>query len=106
MLAAAHPGLVRAVLLLSYPLHPPGRPSSPRTAHFPSLETPTFFVHGSADPFGSLDEIRAATRLVGGDVKVLHADGAGHDLVRGRDRTALARTVVGEFLEFVTAIRA
>jgi predicted alpha/beta-hydrolase family hydrolase len=105
MLAAAHPGLVHALLLLSYPLHPPGRPSPARTGHWPSLQTPALFVHGSADPFGSLDEVSAATRLVAGPVRLMTVDGAGHDLVRGRDRTVLARAVVDAFLDLVTAVR-
>ena len=53
MLAAEKPGLVDALLLLSYPLHPPRKPEQLRTAHFPSLRTPVLFVHGARDPFGS-----------------------------------------------------
>jgi predicted alpha/beta-hydrolase family hydrolase len=44
MLAAATPGLVERLLLLSYPLHPPKRLEQMRTGHFPSLETPALFV--------------------------------------------------------------
>src|SRR5271167_723887 len=39
MLAAADPGLVEGLLLLSYPLHPPRKPAQVRTAHFPALRT-------------------------------------------------------------------
>ena len=39
MLAAETPGLVDRLLLLSYPLHPPGKPAQLRTAHFPKLTT-------------------------------------------------------------------
>ncbi|MDP9051730.1 MAG: alpha/beta fold hydrolase, partial [Acidobacteriota bacterium] len=46
MLAAAKPGLVERLLLLSYPLHPPRRPEELRTTHFPQLTTPAMFVHG------------------------------------------------------------
>ena len=38
MLAAETPGLVDRLLLLSYPLHPPGKPTQLRTAHFPSCK--------------------------------------------------------------------
>src|SRR5208283_483441 len=51
MLAAECPQLAAALLLLSYPLHPPGKPEQPRTAHFPALRTPSLFVHGPRDPF-------------------------------------------------------
>ena len=55
MLAAAEPGLIDRLLLLSYPLHPPRRPEELRTGHFPALKTPALFVHGSRDGFGSAD---------------------------------------------------
>lgn len=57
MLAAEQPDLVPALLLLSYPLHPPGKPDQLRTAHFPNLRTPALFVHGETDPFGTPDEM-------------------------------------------------
>src|SRR3569833_2841085 len=39
LLAAAEPAVAEALLLLSYPLHPPDKPTVMRTAHFPSLRT-------------------------------------------------------------------
>src|SRR5271154_213323 len=64
MLAADEPGLVAGLLLLSYPLHPPQRPEELRTAHFPRLQTPTLFVHGVRDGFGSIDEMIAALKHI------------------------------------------
>ena len=52
MLAAEEPGVAEALLLLSYPLHPPNKPAQLRTAHFPQLRTPALFVSGTKDPFG------------------------------------------------------
>ncbi|MGD0873164.1 MAG: alpha/beta family hydrolase [Bryobacteraceae bacterium] len=82
MAAAEHPALADALLLLSYPLHPPARPDQPRTAFFPDLRAPALFVHGSADPFGSLVEIRAALALIPSRTGLLAIPGAGHDLKR------------------------
>jgi predicted alpha/beta-hydrolase family hydrolase len=79
MLAAAEPGLADGLLLLSYPLHPPGRPSELRTAHFRALRTPALFVHGSADPFGSIEEIEAARALISAATTLVVVEG-GHDL--------------------------
>ncbi len=84
MLAADAPGLVDALLLFSYPLHPPGRPDRPRTEHFPRLRTPCVFVQGSADPFGSPAELRPVLGLIPATTEVIPLDGAGHDLRRGR----------------------
>src|SRR5579862_8863758 len=49
LLAASEPGLAACLLLLSFPLHPPKRPEQLRSAHFSSLQTPAFFVHGARD---------------------------------------------------------
>ncbi len=59
MAASERPGMAAALLLLSYPLHPPDKPDKPRTGFFPDLRVPALFVHGSADPFGTIEEVRA-----------------------------------------------
>ena len=90
MLAAAEPGLADGLLLLSYPLHPPRCPLQLRTAHFPLLQTPAVFVHGTRDPFGSIEELQSAVALIPGTAGLIAIEGAGHDLKRaGVDRTVL-----------------
>jgi len=84
MLAADEPGVANALLLLSYPLHPPDKPTQLRTAHFPKLRLPTVFVHGTTDPFGSTAEMEAALQLIAGPARLLPIAGAGHDLKRGK----------------------
>ena len=84
MLAADVPEIARALLLFSYPLHPPGKPDAPRTAHLAQLRTPTVFVFGTRDPFGSPAEIRQAVKLVPAPTALVEVEGAGHDLSRGR----------------------
>ncbi len=85
MIAAERPGLAHALLLLSYPLHPPKRPEQMRTAHFAALRTPALFVHGTRDGFGSVQEIREAAALIPARTDVLPVEGAGHDLKRAAD---------------------
>ena len=59
--AAADPGLVLAgLVLLGYPLHPPGKPQQRRDRHLPAIERPMLFVQGSRDAFGSPDELAPA----------------------------------------------
>ena len=103
MLAAAEPELADALLLLSYPLHPPGRATELRTAHLPDLRTPALFVHGSVDPFGALVEIEAARALIPAVTGLLPLPGAGHDLL-GRPSVDAARRIaeriVGAFLDW------
>lgn len=98
MLLAEEPELADALLLLSYPLHPPDKPEKPRTAHLPKLRTPALFVHGSRDPFGSLDEMRAALSLIPAPVELLAIEGAGHDLAR-RGYDDLARRTLEAWLK-------
>jgi uncharacterized protein len=80
MLCAEDPGLVPGLLLLSYPLHPPRKPEQQRTQHFPSLHTPTLFVHGTRDPFGTIEELEKAIKMIPAPTKLLTVQGAGHDL--------------------------
>jgi len=69
-------------------LHPPGKPEAPRTEHLPRLRTPTVFVFGTRDPFGSPAEIRQAVTLVPAPTVLVEIDGAGHDLSRSRRAAA------------------
>jgi predicted alpha/beta-hydrolase family hydrolase len=80
------------LLLLSYPLHPPGRPDRPRTAHLPALDLPTLFVSGTRDPFGSVAELEAAAAMVPGPVAVHRVEGAGHELGRSDPEVVAAVT--------------
>ena len=99
MLAAEDSSLADALLLFSYPLHPPNQPDKKRTAHFPQLRTPVMFIHGIKDPFGSPDEMRAALSLAPAATSLVLLDRGGHDLLRGKfDFPSL---VIGPFLEFV-----
>jgi predicted alpha/beta-hydrolase family hydrolase len=80
MIAAERPGMADGLLLLSYPLHPPRKPDQPRTGFFAEWCTPALFVHGTRDPFGTLEELRAAMELIPARVDLLAVEGAGHDL--------------------------
>jgi predicted alpha/beta-hydrolase family hydrolase len=71
---------VAALTLFSYPVHPPGKPERVRTEHFPSIAVPTVFTHGTSDPFGTLDEVRAAAALITAPTQVVEITGARHDL--------------------------
>ncbi|MCP5111073.1 MAG: alpha/beta hydrolase, partial [bacterium] len=55
MLVAEEPDLVDGLLLLSYPLHPPGKPERLRIQHLPKIQTPVLFAQGARDPFGSIE---------------------------------------------------
>ncbi|BDH59009.1 alpha/beta fold hydrolase [Tsukamurella sp. PLM1] len=67
------------LLLLSYPLHPPGRPEKARTAHLPDITIPTVLVHGRRDPFATPEELADAAALIAGPTTVVEV-AAAHDL--------------------------
>ena len=101
MLAAAAPGLVEGLLLLSYPLHPPQKPDELRTHHFSSIQTPAQFVHGVRDEFGSIAEMEAAMKLIPTRTELLPVPSAGHELITNRNRSELPQRVLQAFLSFV-----
>jgi uncharacterized protein len=102
MLSAEQPDLAAGLLLLSYPLHPPGKPAQLRVQHLPKLHVPALFVHGTHDPFGSIDEMELALKLIAAKTQLRSVDGAGHELgfkvksVRG----ALPGEVLAAFQKF------
>ncbi|MDT5014717.1 MAG: uncharacterized protein QOD39_877 [Mycobacterium sp.] len=71
---------VAVLTLFSYPLHPPGKPERARTEHLARIATPTVFTHGTADPFGTIDELRPAAALIPARTEIVEVTGAGHDL--------------------------
>lgn len=105
MLAADGAQDIAALLLLSYPLHPPRRPEELRTGHFPRLMTPALFVHGSRDPFGSLDEVQSALKLIPAPTRLMPVEAAGHELLTRGNREYLARSIVEAFLSFAGSTR-
>jgi predicted alpha/beta-hydrolase family hydrolase len=100
MLASDEPSVADRLLLLSYPLHPPQRPSELRTAHFPRLQVPALFVHGTHDGFGSIDEVAAALTLIPARTQLQEVAGAGHELLNKKNRDQLPPMIVGAFQSF------
>jgi len=102
MLCTEEPDVAAALLLLSYPLHPPRKPEQQRTQHLPDLRTPTLFVHGTRDPFGSIEELERAIKMIPARPKLLPVEGAGHDLgFKGKTKKEeLQKQIVSEFTAF------
>ena len=76
---------VDGLVLLGYPLHPPGRPDKPRTAHLPAVTAPMLFVQGERDAFGTPDELRPVLATCA-DADLITVDGGDHSLkMRGKN---------------------
>jgi hypothetical protein len=83
----------RALVLISYPLHPPGKPDNLRIEHFPRLRVPCLFVSGTRDAFGTPEELAHHTAAIPGPVTHLWIEGGDHGL-RGKD-SEVAEGVAG-----------
>jgi predicted alpha/beta-hydrolase family hydrolase len=64
-----------ALVLVSYPLHPPGRPDRLRTEHFADIGIPCLFVSGRRDAFATPHELEAHTSAIAGPVTLEFVDG-------------------------------
>ena len=76
----AHAVAAAGLILIAYPLHPPGKPDKLRTEHLPRLDLPCLFIGGTRDPFGTPDEMTRWTATIPGAVTHVWMDGKGHDL--------------------------
>jgi predicted alpha/beta-hydrolase family hydrolase len=95
-LAVAAGTAAAGLVLISYPLHPPGRPDKLRTEHFPALDVPCLFVSGTRDAFGSPAELEGAAHAIPGPVTHHWIAGKSHGL-RGADGEVAS--VVVQWLE-------
>ena len=90
--------IAHGLLLLSYPLHPPGKPERARTAHLPGIRVPVLFVHGERDPFGSIAEIEAARALITAPTSLMVVPRAAHALPADAQT---AREIAARFLGLI-----
>ncbi len=105
MIAAGADGMpkpqnLRGLVLVCYPLHPPGKPESLRVEHLLAIDVPTLFISGTNDTFGSPDELLRWTATMASKAKVSHLwlEGKGHDL-KGCDHT-----IAGAIRDFVDRV--
>ncbi|MGH9350028.1 MAG: alpha/beta fold hydrolase [Vicinamibacterales bacterium] len=71
---------LRGVVVLGYPLHPPGRPDRPRVTHLPGIRVPMLVVQGERDPFGTPDELRPVVDALPARVALHVVAGGDHSL--------------------------
>jgi predicted alpha/beta-hydrolase family hydrolase len=69
---------VAGLVLLGYPLHPPGQPEKLRTKHLPAIKVPMLFVQGSRDAFGTPDELRPVLERLAAPVDLCVVEGGDH----------------------------
>jgi uncharacterized protein len=75
---AKDPSCAEGLVFLGYPLHPPGKPDTLRTAHWPKIKVRSLFVQGTRDPFGSPDELMPHLKRLGAKATVVPVLGGDH----------------------------
>jgi uncharacterized protein len=90
--AAGAPG-VSALVLLTYPLHPPGKPQQLRAKHLPAIAAPMLFVQGSRDAFGTPEELRKILAELTAPVALHVVEGGDHSF-KVPKRAAIAQEAV------------
>ena len=76
--AAADAEGIAGLVLLGYPLHPPGRPEQLRTRHLPQISVPMLIVQGERDVFGTPDELRPVLHTLTASAQLYVVDGGDH----------------------------
>jgi uncharacterized protein len=99
---------VAGLVLLGYPLHPPGKPSQLRTAHLPRVRAPMLFVQGTRDPFGGPDELAPFLEGMPAGTRLFPIEGGDHSLARpksqGESLAATMSRVADEIARFALSL--
>lgn len=88
----------RGLVCLGYPFHPPGKPERLRTAHLATLATPALIVQGTADPFGSPQDVTGYT--LSPAIRIAWIEGGDHSL-KPRRSTGRSAEKVEEVVRLV-----
>ena len=95
--AAADPDAIAGLVLLGYPLHPPGRPDAPRPKHLPAIRAPMLFVQGSRDAFGTPDELTPILATLTAPARLCVVEGGDHSF-KVTKKAARSQNEVHEFI--------
>ena len=85
---------LEGIVVLGYPLHPPGKPDQPRTAHLPSITTPLLIIQGERDTFGTPDELAPV-------LKTMRAPTTLHVVPRGDHSLAVRGQKTPDFYDVI-----
>jgi predicted alpha/beta-hydrolase family hydrolase len=95
--AADDPALdLSGLVLLGYPLHPPGRPEERRDAHLPAVGRPMLFVQGSRDAFGTPGELEPVLATLSPFATLRVVDGGDHSFKIGKKDPARQAALLSE----------
>jgi predicted alpha/beta-hydrolase family hydrolase len=87
---------IAGLVLLGYPLHPPGRPDQRRDRHLPSISVPMLFVQGSKDAFGTPAELAPALASIEPAPAIHVVEGGDHSFTRSKKDAAVQAALYDE----------
>jgi len=93
---------IGGVVLLGYPLHPPGKPEQLRAVHLPKIRVPMLIIQGERDPFGTPGELKAVIDRLPADVTLHVVEKGDHSLAPSRRAESIASTY-GDLQDLITA---
>ena len=94
---------IAGVVLLGYPLHPPGKPDQLRVAHLPDIRVAVLVVQGERDPFGSPDELRPYFAPLGHGATIHAVESGDHSLARPKSASPSTSETYGRFQDTIAA---
>jgi len=103
--AAREELVVRGLVFLGYPLHPPKQPQKLRSAHLPHVGVPMLFVQGTRDEFGGPDELAPILRECTPAPRLYAVDGADHSFKVGKRAPDPLPAILDEIVRWMDATR-
>jgi len=104
--ASGGAGPVSGLVLLGYPLHPPGKPAQLRASHLPRVPAPMLFVQGSRDAFGTPEELEPVLQGLAPGSRLFVVEGGDHSLSSGRRGGASLDQVLARVADEIAAFMA
>ena len=92
---------ISGVVLLGYPLHPPGKPDQLRAAHLEQIRVPMLLVQGSRDPFGTPAELQPIVERLGTDVTLHVIENGDHSLAPPRKGPRTVDQIYGDLQDMI-----
>lgn len=90
------------LVVLGYPLHPPGKPEQRRAAHLPAISVPVLIVQGERDAFGTPSELEPVIATMRAPVTLHVVPGGDHSLaVRGQPRAQAYQSVLAAISDWI-----
>jgi predicted alpha/beta-hydrolase family hydrolase len=94
---------VAGLVLLGYPLHPPGKPAQLRVAHLPRVGAAMLFIQGSRDAFGTPEELRPHLEGLAKGTRLYVVEGGDHSLSLPKSSGLTKEAVMGRVADEVVA---